>query len=94
MADAKIEIKVGSVSFMGEGSEAWLTSQLDNMLKHLPELVNVAPAEPTENREEHKKPLRHKEQRAATLIPTTWIQSLCCPSATGSWASLCASTTV
>jgi hypothetical protein len=43
MAEGKIEIKVGGVSFTGEGSETWLASQLDKMLKHLPELVNVFP---------------------------------------------------
>ena len=53
----KIEIKVGSISFVGEGNEGWLSSQLDKMLKHLPELVNMAPPELSEHREEHTKPL-------------------------------------
>lgn len=44
MADAKIEIKVGGVSFTGEGTENWLSTQLDKMLKHLPDLVSVAPS--------------------------------------------------
>src|SRR6185369_11107962 len=34
---------VGGVSFTGEGSETWVSSQLDKILKHLPELVNAAP---------------------------------------------------
>jgi hypothetical protein len=38
MADAKLEIKVGSVSFSGEGSEAWLAEQLDKWLETLPSL--------------------------------------------------------
>lgn len=46
MADAKIEVKVGTVSFMGEGSEGWLSTQLDKVIKHLPDLVKVAPAPP------------------------------------------------
>jgi len=44
MAEAKIEIKVGAVSFSGEGNEGWLATQLDKMIKHLPDLVKVAPA--------------------------------------------------
>lgn len=44
MADAKIEIKVGTVSFTGEGSEKWLSEQLDKMLEKLPELAQAAPA--------------------------------------------------
>lgn len=43
MADAKIEVKVGAVSFTGEGSESWLSTQLDKVIKHLPDLVKVAP---------------------------------------------------
>ena len=43
MAEAKIEIKAGNVSFSGEGNEAWLSSQLDKVLKHLPDLVNAIP---------------------------------------------------
>lgn len=44
MAEGKIEIKVGGVSFIGEGSEQWLSSELDKILKSLPQLVKVAPA--------------------------------------------------
>ncbi|MBZ5573844.1 MAG: hypothetical protein LAO09_18420 [Acidobacteriia bacterium] len=46
MADAKIEIKVGAVSFSGEGDGKWLSEQLDKVIEKLPELANVAPAEP------------------------------------------------
>lgn len=45
MAEGKIEIKVGEVSFTGEGSETWLATQLDKLIKHLPELVNAVPAD-------------------------------------------------
>jgi hypothetical protein len=47
MADAKIEIKVGAFSFTGEGTEKWLSSELEKLLAKIPELVEVAPAEPT-----------------------------------------------
>ena len=43
MADSKIEIKVGSVSFSGEGSGDWLSKQLDKVLAKIPELAAVAP---------------------------------------------------
>lgn len=47
MAEAKIEIKVGEVSFVGEGTEAWLTSQLESVIRHLPDLIKVAPPLPS-----------------------------------------------
>ena len=43
MADSKIEIKVGSITFSGEGSGDWLSKQLDKVLAKIPELVAVAP---------------------------------------------------
>jgi phage-related protein len=46
MADAKIEIKVGAVSFSGEGDGKWLSEQLDKVIEKLPQLANVAPVEP------------------------------------------------
>jgi hypothetical protein len=41
--EGKIEIKVGEIAFTGEGSESWLSSQLDKVLKNLPELLKVTP---------------------------------------------------
>jgi len=46
MSEAKIEIKVGAVSFSGEGDGKWLSEQLDKVLEKIPELANVASAEP------------------------------------------------
>lgn len=43
MADAKLEIKVGSISFSGEGDGKWLSDQFDKALKSIPALVQVAP---------------------------------------------------
>lgn len=45
MAEAKIEIKVGTFSFTGEGTEKWLSGELDKLLTKLPELVEIAPPE-------------------------------------------------
>ena len=46
MAEAKIEIKVGAVSFSGEGDGKWLSDQLDKVLEKIPELSKVAPEAP------------------------------------------------
>jgi len=43
MAEAKIEIKVGAMSFSGEGSEKWLSQELDKLLKKIPQIVKIAP---------------------------------------------------
>lgn len=49
MADSKLEIKVGSITFSGEGNGDWLSKQLDKVLDKIPELVAVAPPENTNN---------------------------------------------
>ena len=41
MGEAKIEIKVGAVSFSGEGDGKWLSEQLDKLLEKIPELAKV-----------------------------------------------------
>lgn len=45
MPDSKIEIKVGEVSFFGEGPGEWLSKQLDKVLAKLPDLMKVAAVE-------------------------------------------------
>ncbi|MFZ0959574.1 MAG: hypothetical protein WAO35_01615 [Terriglobia bacterium] len=52
MGDARIEIKVGAVSFSGEGEGKWLSEQLDKVLEKIPELANVVPARPDAERED------------------------------------------
>src|SRR5579872_6272469 len=46
MADAKIDIKIGAISFAAEGSEKWLSGELDKVLAKAPELAAITPAEP------------------------------------------------
>ncbi len=46
MPDAKIEIRVGAVSFSGEGPGEWLSKQLDKVLAKLPELASTGGTEP------------------------------------------------
>jgi hypothetical protein len=45
MTEAKLEIKVGSVSFSGEGQGEWLSKQLDKVLAKLPELAAIQETE-------------------------------------------------
>jgi hypothetical protein len=45
MGEAKIDVRVGEVSFSGEGEGKWVAEQFDKMLKHLPDLVAVAPVQ-------------------------------------------------
>ena len=49
MAGAKIDIKVGTVSFVAEGSEKWLSGELDKVLAKAPELANIAPIHRSDN---------------------------------------------
>jgi hypothetical protein len=43
MPDAKIEFKVGTICFSGEGSEQWLSAELGKALDRIPELSKIAP---------------------------------------------------
>ena len=45
MADAKLEIQAGSVSFSGEGTEVWLAEQLDKVLARVKDLRALGDAE-------------------------------------------------
>jgi hypothetical protein len=45
MADSKLEIKIGSITFSGEGTGDWVSKQLDKVLAKIPELVALAPPE-------------------------------------------------
>jgi autotransporter translocation and assembly factor TamB len=47
MPDAKIQLKVGTIEFSGEGSEAWLALQLDKLLEKAPALAALADKEET-----------------------------------------------
>jgi len=41
MPDAKIEFKVGGVSFSGEGTEKWLSEELEKLIEKIPQLSKV-----------------------------------------------------
>ncbi len=46
MAEAKIDIRVGSLAFSAEGNEKWLSGELDKVLAKAAEFAAIAPAEP------------------------------------------------
>jgi hypothetical protein len=41
MATAKIQIKIGTIEFSGEGEEAWLTAQLDKLFSQAANLQSM-----------------------------------------------------
>ena len=43
MTTAKVDIKIGALSFAGEGDKEWLAKQLDKLIQHAPALLTVAP---------------------------------------------------
>lgn len=43
MSEAKIEFKLGSIEFSGEGEQDWVSQQLDKLLKQAPQLLTIAP---------------------------------------------------
>jgi hypothetical protein len=46
MAEARIKLAVGAVSFSGVGEPEWLAAQLDRILTEIPNLITVAPPIP------------------------------------------------
>ncbi len=44
MAEAKIEITIGQITFSGEGESKWLSEQLDKILDRAEILLTLAPA--------------------------------------------------
>lgn len=44
MSEAKIEFKLGSIEFLGEGEKDWVSQQLDKLLQQAPQLLAIAPA--------------------------------------------------
>ncbi len=46
MSESKIEIKIGEITFSGEGDKVWLSEQLDKILDNAKELIRLAPAQP------------------------------------------------
>ncbi|MEL4280286.1 MULTISPECIES: hypothetical protein [Shewanella] len=45
MSEAKIEIKIGEITFSGEGESSWLSDQLDKIMDRAEELMALAPVQ-------------------------------------------------
>ncbi len=43
MATAKVDIKIGALSFAGEGDTDWLAKQFDKLIQHAPALLQLGP---------------------------------------------------
>jgi hypothetical protein len=43
MSDSKINFKIGTIEFTGEGDPDWVSTQLDKILNKVPELLKVVP---------------------------------------------------
>lgn len=56
MAEVKIEIKIGNISFSGEGDSGWLEKQLDKIIEKASDLVKIAPQQTSslQKLEKHK----------------------------------------
>jgi len=48
MGESKIEIKIGQISFSGEGEQDWVAKQLDKILGQAEKLIHLAP-EPSQS---------------------------------------------
>lgn len=44
MSEAKIQFKLGSIEFSGEGEKEWVSQQLDKLIKSAPQLLAIAPS--------------------------------------------------
>lgn len=44
MSEAKIQFKLGSIEFSGEGEKEWVSQQLDKLIKQVPQLLAIAPS--------------------------------------------------
>jgi hypothetical protein len=44
MPESKVEFGVGSILFRGEGSESWLSAELDKAIQRIPDLMRIAPS--------------------------------------------------
>jgi hypothetical protein len=48
MADAKIDITVGTITFSAEGEQGWVSDQLDKLFKNAKNLSELPPPTPSE----------------------------------------------
>lgn len=44
MSEVKIQFKLGSIEFSGEGEKEWISQQLDKLLQQAPQLLSITPS--------------------------------------------------
>ena len=70
MGEAKIEMKVGQITFSGEGEQEWVAKQLDKILAQAEKLIHLAPEHQDEdNRASVKKPMGKDHTIAGKTLP-------------------------
>lgn len=76
--ESKLQIKIGSIEFSGEGNQEWLSGELDKVLGKVPELLKTSLAQPSKNGHEHHHVNGHEStkatvpQKMGTLA--TWLK--------------------
>ncbi|MDP2524344.1 hypothetical protein Q8W30_17405 [Neptunomonas phycophila] len=80
MSEAKIEIKIGEITFSGEGDPSWLSEQLDKIMDRAEDLIGLTPiataaAPPQGNGLTHQAAdLSGHNEIAAQTLPS-WLKS-------------------
>lgn len=72
MSEASVEIRIGEITFSGQGESAWLAEQLDKILDRAADLLTVAPQQPTNGaatKEERHQPMATDEAIAKKTLP-------------------------
>lgn len=70
MGEAKIEMKVGQITFSGEGEQEWVAKQLDKILAQAEKLTNLFPEQNDEvSHDLGKKPMGKDPAIAGKTLP-------------------------
>jgi hypothetical protein len=70
MSEAKIEMKVGQITFSGEGEQEWVAKQLYKILAQAEKLIHLAPEQHDEdNRDSGKRPMGKDHTIAGKTLP-------------------------
>lgn len=72
MSESKINIKIGSIEFSGEGDSSWLEKQLDKIIEKAPNMLKVSPMEAPSNNDEvtHHQPIGSDPEIAKKALGT------------------------
>lgn len=69
MSESKIEIKIGEISFSGEGDQEWLSKQLDKIIEHAGKLIKLAPGPDPGTGDAGHKPMSKDTEIAKKTLP-------------------------